>query len=171
MIFFLKPCFVTDAPSVCANLVKSRCLAHLLQVEGMPPGFVCPFRILLHMQFEVQPFPFPASRPPTTRREILAYIWWYIYKKRKRKSGICNDLCLLSTTLLIGAFVMQLPWFQIKKKKKKSATYPCPLEAAVFAASLTIAKGPKRRQLESLVCSLVPAVTFQFRLLWGCSWN
>lgn len=54
---------------------------------------------------------------------------------------------------------------QSKQNNKNPATYPCPLEAAVFAASLTIAKGPKRRQLESLACSLVPAATFQFLLL------
>lgn len=55
MVFFLNSCSVTDAPSVCA---------HLLQMEQTPPGFVFPFRILLHMQFEVQPVPFPASQPP-----------------------------------------------------------------------------------------------------------
>lgn len=40
--FFFKSCFVTDAPSVCANVVRSKCLTHLLQMEQMLPGFVFP---------------------------------------------------------------------------------------------------------------------------------
>lgn len=154
------------------HVVRSECPFLLLQAEGCLA--LCPplgFYYICNCRFNL-PLPLPAN--PTTLREILAYIWWYIYKKRERKSGICNDLCLLFTTLLIGAFVMQLPWFKKIKKlklKKKSATYPSPLEATVFKASLTLAKGPKRRQLWSWACSVVPAVTFIFLLVLGCSWN
>lgn len=77
MIFFLKPCFVTDAPSVCASLVKSRWNeCHLALYAPLGFYYICNLRSNPSLSL-------PAD-PHHSKRNFSLYMMVYLQKEKEK---------------------------------------------------------------------------------------